>query len=125
MHSDTLHYSIAYIHLYFFNNSYGYKSITNLRKTKDLLCLLVFDKMSFLIHFILAFLAGIIFPANYTDTLTKITFCIPNTNCRGAINLHTYVLMFGKISFLIHFILAFLTGIVFTINFLGIYLKKS
>ena len=95
--------------------------------------ILVFSKISLLIYFILAFLAGIVFSAIYMYILTKISFCInPRTYMPEylvqfsfiftlslilcmyiffwpTLELHAWVLMFEKISFLIYFILAFLS----------------
>ena len=63
--------------------------------------------ISLLIHYILVFLAGIIFSAIFygQDTKTYNNFCIFLTNLSNAL-----LIVFDKISFPIHFILPFLAG---------------
>ena len=69
----------------------------------------LFGKISLLIYFILAFLAGIIFSVIHMIILTKMAFVL--IRWFSAI-LHS--LMFGTIFIPIHFILTYLAGLIFS-----------
>ena len=89
---------------------------TNSNETKDIdTWISVYSKMSFLIHFVLTLPTGRFFSAIYIYILTKMAFCIPHTNLSKTKVLHACVLVFSKMSFLIHFIHAFITGIIFSL----------
>ena len=67
---------------------------------------MLFGKISLLIHIILTFLAGILFSAIYMYSYIKIPFPINHMNHTNTNDLHTWI--FGKIFFQMHVIFTFL-----------------
>ena len=99
---------------------------TNLNKAKDIdAWILVYSKMSFLIHFILTLPTGRFFSAIYIYILTKMAFCIPHTNLSKTKDLYACVLVFSKMSFLIHFILKFFGCLIFSTIYMTIVERTS
>ena len=98
----------------------------HLNKAKDIdAWISVYSKMSFLIHFILTLPTGRFFSAIYIYILTKMAFCIPHTNLSKTKDLDTCVLVFSRMSFLIHFFLNFLGCLIFSTIYIKIVERTS
>ena len=78
----------------------------------------MFGRIYLLIHFIIAFLAGLVFQLLLVYILTKIALCINHRNLSKTKGFQARE--FGKIFFQIHFILTFLACIIFSSIYMDI-----